>query len=615
MSRLVSQRVVIFSLLLLLLSLLLLPFFVQSADTVAATAAAADEDTDDTSVVPYRGADPSTNTIPAPIGRISNLTEYVDTIIHRAHDGDAQAQYILGALHNTGVGVTKDVALSVLYETFAAKAGDVDAALAMAYRHENGFGVERSCAKAVGYYWHVARSVASAHQGGVLPDVPWRRLYIDSTDQDSTREAVVQYRQLQAVEGDARAHMFLGYTYMYGLGGQPQDAVKAAKYFQKAVDSGDAAAYGALGQLCSRGTSHRPANLTAALEYFKLGAREGDISSLNGLGLHYARGIGVEANLTAAVRYFTVAAGSGNAEAHYNLGLMFLGGVGVPRDVDRARNHLTLASNHGQVMARYKLGELFYEGTGVTKSCRQAVKYFRAVALEGPRMLRLAQAHDDHEQGKYVEALVAYLLAAEGGVEVAESNAAHMLDNDHLYVLDDEVGPEARAQAAFDLYARAGKQNNRHALVRAGDFHFEGRGVEYNSDKALEFYSEAETKRSARAAYTLGWMYHWGIGVASRDLSLAKRYYDSAVAYDPETRVPVTLCLWHVQILNALGMATTGGEDDSVYAYVYNGIRVLKERIMSDVLVPHRADIERVVVWWLVVTICILVYLRTQLRR
>jgi SEL1 protein len=542
----------------------------------------------------YQAQQASTFAVPS-VEIPSNISETVARLTAEADGGSPQAQFELGTLYSVGWGVPKSTAQAVLLYTLAAQGGDIDAHMALGYRHEHGYGVEKSCHVAVAHYWAVARTVVDAHHGTVVSAIPWARLASDNNEAKQHQQNIVQYRLLKSVEGEPKAHLSLGYTFMYGLMGQQQDGAKAEKYFRQAAAAGELTAYGALGQLYSRGAVGIPRNHTAALEYFEMGARHGDIASLNGVGLHHAQGLVVPQNISKAIRYFVIGAGNGNPEAHYNLGMLYLGGVGVPMDFNKARTHLAIASQHGQAMARFRLGELYREGKGIEQSCAQAVTLFRAVAIEGPRMRRMVQAHSLHEKGDKQSALFGYLMAAECGVEAAESNTAYLMDHHHQAFEGIQYPASALA-----MYTRAGTQGASHALVRAGDLL-----MPTNPERGMQYYISAEMKRSARGAFSLAQLYHFGSpdGTTKVDYEMAKKYYDLTVTYDPNTEWPVTFMMWHMYLQRSTSSTTSWGTFTTAAQY-------LSEAVYGRGQDMFGVPLENVLLWVLCGTLCVLVYLR-----
>lgn len=122
------------------------------------------------------------------------------------------------------------------------------------------------------------------------------------------------------------------------------------------------------------------------------------------------------------------------------------------------------------------------------------------------------------------------------GSELGQSNAAWMLTQGYGYK------GEAAAQLAIKLYERAARQGNHDALLQIGDSYYYGRGMPRDWSHAAQVYADASRHRIAQASYNLGFMHEYGAGLP-QDLHLAKRYYDKAMAAQPDTFVPVFLAL------------------------------------------------------------------------
>jgi len=124
---------------------------------------------------------------------------------------------------------------------------------------------------------------------------------------------------------------------------------------------------------------------------------------------------------------------------------------------------------------------------------------------------------------------------------------------------------------AYLYYHRSANQNGVDSRNRCGDFHFDGRlGADSSPALAAEFYKTAVAKRSAVAAYNVGWMYEYGVGLP-QDLHMAKRSYDQCEEFGNESVGWVLMIvrlrlLWKTHgILGLLGFASddTGSTNDS----------------------------------------------------
>ncbi|KAL2642269.1 hypothetical protein R1flu_009856 [Riccia fluitans] len=114
-------------------------------------------------------------------------------------------------------------------------------------------------------------------------------------------------------------------------------------------------------------------------------------------------------------------------------------------------------------------------------------------------------------------------MAAELGYEVAQSNAAWILDK--YYNEDVCIGAHCtdaeRVHQCLNL--------SRHL-----------QGNEKDLEQAAEAYERARLQQNAQAMFNLGYMHEHGVGLPL-DLHLAKRYYDQALETDHDATLPVTL--------------------------------------------------------------------------
>lgn len=100
-------------------------------------------------------------------------------------------------------------------------------------------------------------------------------------------------------------------------------------------------------------------------------------------------------------------------------------------------------------------------GTGMMRSCSNAVEIFKNVAERGKWSSELMTAHGDYREGRVEEAFVRYALLAEMGYEVAQSNAAFILDREETTVLSTDEG----LVMALAFWARAAAQGYSPAQV------------------------------------------------------------------------------------------------------------------------------------------------------
>lgn len=127
---------------------------------------------------------------------------------------------------------------------------------------------------------------------------------------------------------------------MYLTGNRvPQDAKKAAYWYEKAADAGDPAAE-------------------------------------NEIGYFYQAGVGVAADPARAVHWYQLAVASGLVKAKVNLGVSYLWGLGVRKDEAMAARLFEEAARGGDGVGATYLGNCYFFGRGVQQDRTVAEKWY-----------------------------------------------------------------------------------------------------------------------------------------------------------------------------------------------------------------------------------------------
>ncbi|XP_011868899.1 PREDICTED: protein sel-1 homolog 1 [Vollenhovia emeryi] len=469
--------------------------------------------------------------------------ELADTGLPSAHMG-------MGFLFATGIGgVNASQGKALLHYTIAALGGDVRAQMVMGYRHWAGVTTPASCERALDFYRKVAKKVAEEVSLSGGPLVQRVRLLDEHENPGYTSgifdQDLIEYYQLLAKKGDTQAQVGLGQLHYQGGRGVPLDHERAVQYFQHAADAGNPVAMAFLGKIYLEGSEIVKQDNETAYKYFKKAAELGNPVGQSGLGLMYLYGMGVERNTAKALQYFSQAAEQGWVDGQLQLGNMYFSGIGVRRDYKMANKYFNLASQSGHVLAYYNLAQMHATGTGMMRSCPTAVELMKNVAERGKWSDQLMVAHNDYREGRVNEAFLNYALFSEMGYEVAQSNAAFILDRAETDILSEEEG----LVRALALWARAAAQGYSAAQVKLGDAHYYGRGTKVDYEAAASHYrSASEQQHNAQAMFNLGYMHERGLGLA-KDRHLAKRCYDLAAEASPDARIPVALALIKLSFL------------------------------------------------------------------
>lgn len=460
-----------------------------------------------------------------------------------ASQGDPESQMGLGFMFATGTVVNSSQSQALLYYTFGAFGGSAWAQMALGYRYWSGMGVATSCEKALDYYRRVAQTVASevSFSGGAT----LQRLRLqDELDNGGNSGGLldndlIEYYQLLADKGDVQAQVGLGQLHYQGGRGVAMDHGHALNYFQQAADAGNAVAMAFLGKMYLEGGEAVAQNNETALKYFKKAANLGNPVGQSGLGLLYLYGKGVPIDYKKAFDFFQKAAEQSWVDGQLHLGNMYYNGWGVKKDFKMAIKYFNLASQSGHVLAFYNLADMHATGTGMLRSCPTAVELYKNVAERGKWGELMMEAHTDYRRGRYDEALVVYLLLGELGYEVAQSNAAYILDRKESEVYN----PLEMWRRALVYWSRAAAQGYSAARVRLGDYYYYGWGTDVDYETAASHYRIAsEQQNNAQAMFNLGYMHELGLGM-KRDIHLAKRFYDMAAETSVDAKVPVALAL------------------------------------------------------------------------
>ncbi|CAG9854135.1 unnamed protein product [Phyllotreta striolata] len=465
-----------------------------------------------------------------------------------AEIGNAEGHMGLGFLHASGLAVNVSQPKALVHYTFAAVGGNYWAQMALGYRYWSGITVAASCEKALEFYRQVADKVSQGVSFGGGSAIQRIRLFDELENGYASGildNDLIEYYQLLAEKGDVQAQVGLGQLHYQGGRGVDLDYQKALHYFTQAAQAGNALAMAYLGKIYLDGSDEIPANNETALKYFKKASELNNPVGLSGLGLMYLYGRGVDKDYSKAHQYFLQAADQGWVDGQLQLGNMYFSGLGVKKDYKMANKYFSLASQSGHVLAYYNLGQMHAQGTGMIRSCATAVELFKNVAERGRWGEILMQAHSDYRNGRYDESFVQYALLSELGYEVAQSNAAFLLDRNEIPMLTTSEG----LVRALLYWGRAAAQGYSAAQVKLGDYYYYGLGTNIDYETAAIHYRLAsDQQHNAQATFNLGYMHEQGLGMA-RDMHLAKRYYDRAAELSPDAKVPVALALLKLNVL------------------------------------------------------------------
>ena len=500
-----------------------------------------------------------------------------------AKDGHPYGHFVKGVFLSANIVKSENnIQQSLIHLIMASRDRHLPSLMATGYRYLNGIGVKESCSKSLQYYKAAAKIIVrhrvngpplgtllpplpihlEANDGGIYGHIshskPNDRIFGDDASGIS-EEDIIDYSKMLAESGDISSQYLLGQVFYQGLQNFKQNYQIAFLYFKKAANvldlkesainesdeedahlkrkerifAGKSAAM--LGRMYLRG-EFVSKNNELAFSWFKKGSEVGDGLSFSGLGYMYEFGLNTNPNIKKALEMYLKAAERQDAYGLTRLGKHYK----EQKDYIGASNYLNIASHLGNVQASYLLGDMVQNGYGVSSDCKQAVQLYKKVAETGYEWFYpyTIHAYESLANGAPENALINYLFASEMGVELGQVNLAYLIDKQEI--THSNLTSNNLTSLALLAFHRAANQGNVDARIKAGDYHYNGIGVEENKIQAFEYYKAASDARSSFASWNIGYMYENAVGVP-QDYNMAMRYYDLAYEYNKDTWLVVSL--------------------------------------------------------------------------
>jgi TPR repeat protein len=210
-------------------------------------------------------------------------------LARKAGNGDAEAQFELGYIYETGKDeVQKDYLAANKWYRQAAEKGNPAAMLQLGVIYAFGKGVPKDYAEAIKWY------------------------------------------RLSADKGNARAMFNIGVMYLHGLGVDKSDT-DAVKWYRLSADKGDIFAMCNLGSMYQNGRGV-PTDYEEAMKLYKAAADRGDAFAMDNVGNMYYSGRGTKRDYEEAANWYHRASRRGFTVSMRKLAQMFHDGEGVKKD-------------------------------------------------------------------------------------------------------------------------------------------------------------------------------------------------------------------------------------------------------------------------------------------
>jgi TonB family protein len=385
-----------------------------------------------------------------------------------AEAGDAEAQFVLGLLLDTGAGVRFDHPSARRWLEKSAAAFP-PAAQYLAWRFASGFGEERG--------------VESAAQR-----------WADAPSSEPELDPAVS-RWLEFREGRLKPKF-----------------PRALLWMMNHASDGDVVAEANLAMAYLE-THWTTPNAAEHLHWLKEAALHKDAESAARLASYYEYGLMVTKDPAKALEYLRVAAEAGIAAAQFKLGEQYRTGDGVAIDRDAALNWLRRAAAQDHVEALEKLSEMLRKPESGPADYPESLRLARRAAELGSAEA-MAEVADMIRLGQ--GAPRDYAAAAKHFEEAAEKGYAYAADMRAWMQQQGELGPIDNADAQR-WYEKAAAGRNEHAMQQLGLIYRDGKGVPKDPAKAFEWFERGAREGNAWCQNEVGWMLRQGIGVEADD--------------------------------------------------------------------------------------------------
>ncbi len=388
--------------------------------------------------------DQASNQAPQTISEVDKI----NSLRQKAAAGDAESQFKLGEIYETGKGIPKNPVEAAKWYGQAAEQGNAQAQLIMGLCYVSGYGVPKDAAMAAKWYQK------SAEQGNPGAQFVLGLCYANGDGVEKDVIVGASWFRKSAEQGNSLAQGALGSDYYSGIG-VDKDVAEAAKWFGKAADQGNAHSQFILANMYATGEGVNQDD-AMAISLYRKSADQAYSAAQTCLGDAYYRGNGVKKDLVEAAKWFSKAANQGDANAQHDLGVCYANGQGVEKNQAEALKWYRKAAAQGVEQAQFNLGKAYMTGDGVEKNPVEGANWYRKSAYQGdPRAQLITGFNYILGSGVIkdeVEGLAWMYLASANGDEMAMKNVS--TDRQHF----SETIISAARQRATDLQGQIASQ-------------------------------------------------------------------------------------------------------------------------------------------------------------
>ncbi|XP_073502672.1 protein sel-1 homolog 3 [Phyllobates terribilis] len=496
------------------------------------------------------------------------VPNFLDASCSRYH----KASYLLGVMYEIGLGVPADPAEALLYSLVGAQGNDRLGLLKLGYKHLQGIDNHTlNLDVAFSYYMNVAKKTPKDRlsRNAEQAFVETIRLMDEDILKEQTRENddLFLWLKQNAERGDVYSQHRLAQMLFWGQQGVTKNTRAAIAWYERgALENEEPVLMYDYAVLLFKGDGV-PKNEKLALKLMKKSAAKGLVEALNGLGWYYHN---FRKDYVRAVKYWSEAYEKGNADAAFNLGVMYLHGTYPGEDGDnetQAYEFMAKASEGGHVEASINVAQYLITGIlhGVQRDPQTAILLAKFVAEQNGNIgLIIRKAVNAYLDGALDEAFLNFILTAEAGLEMSQTNVAYLCE-EHLELSATSLG-DLCIWRYYNLSVHQYNPSN-YALLKVGDIYYYG-GKNQHKDLGLsmKMYTQAALQGESQGFFNLALLAQEGISIPEYLLrhlkietslhldnhSLAIELYERCQNHSSdETISPCTLVLLYLQLTDA----------------------------------------------------------------
>ncbi|XP_011900672.1 PREDICTED: protein sel-1 homolog 3 isoform X2 [Cercocebus atys] len=367
---------------------------------------------------------------------LHQISSVVPFLMDSSCCGYHKASYYLAVFYETGLNVPRDQLQGMLYSLVGGQGSERLSSMNLGYKHYQGIdNYPLDWELSYAYYSNIAtKTPLDQHTlQGDQAYVETIRLKDDEILKVQTKEDgdVFMWLKHEATRGNAAAQQRLAQMLFWGQQGVAKNPEAAIEWYAKgALETEDPALIYDYAIVLFKGQGVKK-NRRLALELMKKAASKGLHQAVNGLGWYYHK---FKKNYAKAAKYWLKAEEMGNPDASYNLGVLHLDGIfpGVPgRNQTLAGEYFHKAAQGGHMEGTLWCSLYYITGNLETfpRDPEKAVVWAKHVAEKNGYLGHvIRKGLNAYLEGSWHEALLYYVLAAETGIEVSQTNLAHICE-------------------------------------------------------------------------------------------------------------------------------------------------------------------------------------------